>query len=358
LQWVTSTADKPKKHRLYVICGEDETLRADAVDRIVRLVAPQERVTFYLGRDVGETSPGELWDAVTTQPMLGITKRLVIAHHADRIWRWDPLFAFVDGASVYPETTLVLVVDRPALGKRQRAKNSVPGVPVWETVYEPWEERVRGYSGATVLACSPLSADAPEYRKPSQAQRWLSMRLPVTQPQTEYLWSRVGGDSLLARDVVRSLRLVGVTDATAMAYSDFTAAVDMLVGRHGAEDFVDHLLFDRRNEALTSVVDAGFDAAEWSRIVGLLGQRLDWLHALHGALATNERLDQVMRRLNIHQKWILHYAHRENAKHNIARKYDTSRVAQCRLLLARLDKTLSASGSVPPGFGAALIASW
>ncbi len=360
LQWVA--AGKPKKYRIFVIHGEDATLRADALDQVLRVSDPQEKSFF----SVGEDPPAQIWDAVTTQPMPGIKRRLVVVRHADRMRlsvadksRRQPLRDFIDGSSVYPETTLVLILDRPSLGKRVRNKQkSLPGSPVWETSYEDWEQWLRDYSSAGIITCSPLSADQPDRSKASAAQRWLSLRLPVTQGQTEYLWRRVGGSSLLARDTVRTMRLIGVVDATGLAQSDFVGYVDQIVGTHGADDFVEHLLFERRADAFASVADQDFDVSDWRKIVGLLGQRLDWLGGLNGALATSEKLDQVMRRLNIPRHLILHYAHREDVRYNIARKYDGRRVSRCRQLLAEFDAALGSSLGVPPGFGEALVAAW
>lgn len=359
MQWITSTADRPKKYRIYVILGEDATLRADALDRVVRVTEAQEQQFFHVGFGEGEASAAQVWDAVETQPAPGVKRRLVVAHHADKMRRWDPLKSFIAGASVYPETTLVLVLDRESLGKRVRSREkSLPGAPVYETTYEEWEQQLKDYSSAAVISCSSLSLEQQDRRKPSAVARWLSLRLPVTQAQAEYLWRRVGGSSLLARDVVRGLRLVGIQDATGLASAQFAGYVDMLVGKHGAEDFVDQILFERRADALASVLHQNFDRSDWRKILGLLGQRLDWLGALHGALATNEKLDQVMRRLQIPRHMILYYAHREDVRHNIARKYDARRVSRCRTLLAEFDAVLGTSGSVPPGFGEALVASW
>lgn len=358
LQWVT--AEKPKKYRIYVILGEDAVLRADALNRAVQLVKAQEQVYLHVGPPAdGGATGATVWDAVMTQPMPGIKRRLVVVHHADRLRRWEQLKAFIDGSSVYPETTLVLVLDRTSLGKRVRNKQkSLPGSPVWETTYEEWEERLRAYSNAAVISCAPLSVEQSDWGKPSPVARWLKLRLPVTQKQAEYLWRRTGGSSLLARDALASMHLMGVTDASNLASSEFAAYVDNIVGRHGAEDFVEHLLFERRSDALASVVDQDFERSDWSKIIGLLGQRLDWLGGLHGALATSEKLDQVMRRLQIPRHMILHYAHRDDATHNVARKYDSKRVIRCRNLLAEFDNALGESRGVPPGFGEALVASW
>lgn len=359
LQWITSTADRPKKYRIYVILGEDATLRADALERVRRVTEPQEQEFLHVGSGEGEVSAARVWNAVETQPAPGVKRRLVVVHHADKMRRWESLKSFVGGASVYPETTLVLILDRESLGKRVRNREkSLPGAPVYETTYEEWEKLLKDYSSAAVISCSALSVEQQERGKPSAVARWLSLRLPVSQAQAEYLWRRVGGSSLLARDAVVAMRMVGINDATGLAQAQFAGYVDMLVGKHGAEDLVDQMLFERRADALASVLHQDFDRSDWRKILGLLGQRLDWLGALHGALATNEKLDQVMRRLQIPRHMILYYAHREDVRHNIARKYDARRVSRCRALLAEFDAVLGTSGSIPPGFGAALIAAW
>jgi hypothetical protein len=355
LQW--AAADKPKKYRIYVILGEDAALRADALDRVIALTQAQEQAFHHVGD--GETTAARVWDSVTTQPMPGITRRLVVVHHADKIRSWAQLRVFIDGAAVYPETVLALILDRPSMGKRVRnIKKSLPGSAVWETSYADWEQWLKDYSSSAVITCTPLSVDQSDRTRPSPVVRWLSLRLPVTQSQAEYLWRRVGGSSLRARDAVRSLRLLGVTDASNLGHSQFTGLVDAVVGKHGAEDLVDHILFERRAEALASVTLQDFDSIEWSRTLGLLGQRLDWLGGLHGALATAEKLDTVMRRLNIPRHMILYYAHREDPRHNIARKFDAARVSRCRKLLADFDAVLSSGRGVPPGFGPALVAAW
>lgn len=347
---------KPKRHRVYVILGEDPALRVDALDRVVRVVAPQERVTFHVGD--GEATPARIWDAVTTRPLPGVTSRLVVVHSADRLRSWASLKDFIDGASVFSETVLVLLLDRPQLGRRQRSRTkSLPGAPVWETVLDEWEQWLDAYSGAVVIRCSPLSLDS-DRGKPSAVARWLSLRLPVTQRQAEYVWRRVGGASLLARDALRALRAIGIADATGLPQLSFARAVDQVIGLHGAEDLVDQLLFNRRAEALASVQHQEFSRVDWHKILSLLAQRLDWLGPLHVALATNEQLDQVMRRLGIHRKWILYYAHREDPSHNVARFYDAKRVARCRCLIADMDSALGQSKGVPEGFGEALVSSW
>lgn len=359
LQWVSSTADRPRKYRIYVILGEDATLRADALDRVLAVTKPQEQEFLHVGYGEGEATAAQVWDEVATQPMPGVKRRLLVVHHADKLRRWGPLKAFIEGAAVYPETTLVLVTDRTALGKRVRNREkSLPGAPVWETSYEDWEQLLSDYSSAAVITCGELSLEQAHRGKPSPVGRWLSLRLPVTQAQAAYLWRRVGASSLLARDVVRGMRLVGINDATALSMSEFVSYVDSLVGKHGPEDLVDQLLFERRADAMASVLDRDFDRTEWSRILGLLGQRLDWLGALHGALATSEKLDQVMRRLQIPRHLILYYAHRDDVRHNVARRYDANKVSRARKLLAEFDAALGTSGRIPAGFGPALVASW
>lgn len=357
LQWLSS--DKPKKYRVFVLLGSNHTLRSDVLDGVRRVVDPQEVESFFLGSGEGDASPAQVWDSVTTQPMPGVKRRLVIVRDAHRIRNWRPLDAFIAGAASYPETSLVLVLDRDQLGKRERNREkSLPGAPVWETVYEPWEQSLKNYASCGVFVCSELSLEAADRTKPSQAQRWLSMRLPLSQRQTEYLWTRVGESPLLARDVLRGLELIGLRDASLLSFSDFMAYVNALVSVHGATDFVDHLLFDRKLEAFSAVQSSGFSAGDYRKILGLLAQRVDWLHALHGALATNEHLDQVVRRLGIPRHMVLYYAHRDVAKNNIARKYDLRRVVRVRSLLADFDARLSASPVVPVGFGESLIVAW
>ena len=347
---------KPKRYRVYVILGEDSALRVDALDRVLAVVAPQERVAFHVGVD-GVTA-ARVWDAVTTRPMPGVTSRAVVVHSADRLRSWAPLREFIDGASVFPETTLVLLLDREQLGTRQRSRTkSLPGAPVWETVLAEWEGWLDSYASAGVIRCGSLSLDS-ERGKPSAVARWLSLRLPVTQRQAEYLWRRVGGSSLLARDAVRCLRQLGIADATGLPSLTFSGYVDLIVGLHGAEDLVDQLLFARRAEAFAAVQQQDFTRADWHKILSLLAQRLDWLGPLHVALATNEQLDQVMRRLAIHRKWILYYAHREDSTHNVARFYDEKRVARCRRLIGDLDSVLGRSKGVPEGLGEVLVSAW
>lgn len=357
VQWLE--AKRPKKNRIIVILGEDVALRADALDRAVALVKPATLVRFSVGSE--GTTAAKIWDAVFTQPLAGAGSRMVVVHHADKLRKsaWSPLKQFIDGVAAFPETTLVLVLDRRELGTRQRNRvKSTPGMPVWETVLSEWEEWLKSYSSSVLVTCSPLSIDAPEPRKPSPVARWLSARLPVSQRQAEYLWRRTGEDSVLARDAVRALRVLGLTDATGLPESGFAGYVDSVVGLHGAEDLAEHLLFERRREAFASVTGNEFTRAEWYRTLAFLSQRLDWLGPLHQALATNEQLDQVMRRLGIHRKWILHYAHREDHKHNVARRYDAKKVSRCRRLLADFDAQLGRSKGVPEGFGESLVAAW
>lgn len=351
--------EKPKKSRIYVILGEDAALRADVLDRVVAHVAPQDRVTLHVGSAEGDATAAQVWDAVTTRPLAGTASRLVVVHAADRLRHWAPLKVFVDNASIFPETTLVLVLNRPQLGTRQRVrKPSMPGGWSWEDVLAEWEQWLKSYTSSSLITCRPLSIEPNERGKLAPATRWLSARLPVTQRQAEYLWRRVGGDSILARDTVRALRALGLADASGLQGSQFASYVDAVVGIHGPEDLVDQLLFERRADAFAAVAEQDFSRADWAKILGLLGQRLDWLGPLHEALATNEQLDQVMRRLGIHRKWILYYAHREDKNHNVARRYDPKKVARCRRLIADFDAQLNSSRGVPSGFGEALVSAW
>jgi len=361
LQWVSS--GKPKRYRITVIHGEDAVLRAEALDTAVRLAGAQEATYLHAGRsgDSEAATAAQIWDAVFTQPMPGISRRLVVIHHADKMRdrSWTNLKTFIEGAKAFPETSLVLVLDRNRLGKRVRNREkSLPGAPVWEDSYEEWESSLRDYTGAGVISCASLSADQQDPTKPSSAQRWLSLQVPISQRQAEFLWRRVGGSTLLARDVVRTFVLLGYTDLTALATSEFQERVQLIAGMYGAEDFVEHLLFDRKLEAFASISDQTFEHSDWRKILGLLAQRVDWLSALHGALATGEHLDQVMRRLQIPRHMILHYAHRGDQRFNIARKFDLTRVRRCRNLIADFDSRLGSSQVVPLGFGESLIASW
>jgi hypothetical protein len=290
----------------------------------------------------------------------------VVVSYADRIKKWHGLTHFIKNKAAYSETTLLLLSERAGAGVRQRStkKGGLPGKYVWETVLTEWEDAVRSYAAGCAISCTTPSIELPSTGNRggvgamSSLARWLSLRLEVSQQQAEYLWSRTGEQSSLARDVVDQLRLSGIPSARSIGMTEFRAAVNAVLTAHGSEDFAELVLFGRKQLALTSLADHSFSSADWSRIIGYLSQRLDWLAPLNVALATNERLDQVQRRLGIHRKYILHYAHREDPAHNIAKHYDRVRVLRCRQLLADLDASLAAVPGVPAAFGEVLLASW
>lgn len=359
-QWLTSPATKTRI-RVYDVFGPDLTLRADVVAEIERRVSAQDRLAFT----TGDTSDTEIWRTLSTTPLAGVSSRLLVISSPERLKDWSGLDRFIKDKTSFTETTLLLVSDRAEAGRRVRKPDPrMPGKSSWSTELTEWEQLVRDYSAGCVISCTTPSIDLPVTGNRggvgalSPLARWLSLRLEMTQQQVEFLWARVGESSALARDVADQLHLVGIENAKHLGMSEFRAAVASVLTAHGSDAFAEQLLFGRKQLALTSILERDFSSGEWSKVLGYLSQRLDWLSPLHVALATNERLDQVQRRLGIHRKWILHYAHREDQTHNIARHYDRVRVLRCRALLADLDAALGSVPGVPPGFGEVLVSAW
>lgn len=341
--------------------GPDATMRSEVLAEIERRVAASVRVSFLAGED----SDSSIWQTLATAPLSGSATRLVVVTNPERIKDWSGLFRFVKDKASFSETVLVLLSERAEAGARVRVVDPLsPRKMIWETQLTDWEKAIRDYSAGTFVVCStpsvelPATGDRGGVGALSPLARWLSLRVEMTQAQAEYLWARCGSRTSLARDVVDQLRLAGVASTKHRGMSEFRAAVDSVLTAHGSEDFAEHVLFGRKQLALLSLVEHEFSVAEWNKILGYLSQRLDWLEPLHIALATSEKLDQVQRRLKIHRKWILQYAHREDQNRNIARSYDRPRVMRCRTLLADLDSSLSSSRGVPVGFGEVLVSAW
>lgn len=360
IQWLTS--DRSKKYRVFDIYGSDAALLTDVVLDIESRVSAQETVRVVSG----ETVDNVIWRRLSTAPMAGVSSRLFVLSAADKMKDWRGLEQFLSDRASFAETTLLLLSDRAQAGKRVRDTTSkVSGKSSWKTELQHWEQLVRDHSSGTHIECNTPSIELPiatgnrgGTEALSPAARWLSLRVQMNQKQAEYVWQRAGHSSALARDVTDQIKLLGRTDVRFSGLSDFAAVVDSILTAHGPEDFAELLLFGKKYLALTSISDHDFTSSEWSRILGYLSQRLDWLLPLHDALATNEKLDQVQRRLGIHRKWILQYAHREDRSRNIARHYGRDRVLRCRSLLACLDSALAESRSVPPGFGEVLVSTW
>ena len=351
--WTRLGSDRPAKaHRCYEVLGPDAVIRADCLAEITARVGPAV-VSRVSAQDV---SPERVWDEITATPF-GSGSRLVVVSDAEHLRWWDPLRPWLADRARHAGTTVVFLSGRSERGKRRRNRNTGK----WETELADWQRWVDASTAAIVIECPALSIEtvgATRTPAPSQAACWLSLRVPVTQRQAEYLWRRVGGSTALARDVLEQLRLLGLADASRVGERDFASYVDEVVLPQGADGFVEDLLFDRRSAVVQSVRECEPDGAEWSRVIGLLTQRLEWLAPLHHALGTKESLSTVSHRLGINEKWILHYAHREDHTHNIARHYPPRRVAACRSLLADLDAALAVGRGVPVGFGEVLAASW
>lgn len=362
VQWLTSDRTSTK-YRIYDVLGSDAALRTEVVDTLVQRLSPAEIVRVTVGSGDGEHSTAQVWDIVKAAPLIRAEgARLLIVSEAQRLQFWGPLRELIDDRARFADVVLVLVSDRAQQGWRERDPQSLPGQPIYKTVLAEWEQWLKDYSSATSITCSTPSIDV-DNKGVSQVSRWLSRHLVVTQRQAEYLWSRTGQSTALAGDVVEQLARAAPAlgrsrDARDLALPDFQRLVDGVVTMHGPEELVDLILFGRKQLALASIRDQEFESSKWRGILGLLSQRLDWLAPLHDALATNEDLQQVQRRLSINRKWILTYAHREDPKHNIAKQYNQAKVARCRQLLALLDDALESQPGVPPGLGEVLIASW
>lgn len=362
VQFLTS-ASPSTKTRIYDVYGSDSALRTDVLTEIERRVFGSGSVN-RISLAFGELSDDSIWQRVFTTP-LGTTSRLIILSSPERMKSVRGLQRFISDKASCSDTVLVLLSERAEAGTQVRDPNQkLPGKPVWKTVLSEWEQCVRDYASGTYISCNTPSSELPPTGDRggvgalSSLAKWMSLRVEVTQQQADYLWARTGQRSLLSRDVLDQFQLCGVRSARLMGVSEFRRVVDSLITSHGSEDFAELVLFGHTQRALTSLAEHDFSSAEWARTLGYLSQRLDWLAPLHDALATKERLDQVQRRLGIHRKWILWYAHREDSTHNIARHYDGVRVARCRRLLAELDASLTALPGVPPAFGEALLASW
>lgn len=338
-------------HRCYEVLGADAVIRADCVEEIIARVAP----AAVLRLDATELSSEQVWAEVEAVSSGG--SRLVIVSGADRIEWMDPLRGWLADRARVADTTLVLLSERPDRGRRRRDDRTGR----WVAELASWQRWIDGHSAAIAIECPAPSVEvlgSVRATGPSVAAVWLSRRVPVSQRQAAYLWRRVGGSTALARDVCEQLRLLGLTDARPLGDRGFAARVDVLVSAQGAESLVEDLLFDRRAAVVRTLVERDVERAEWSQVLGLLGQRLEWLAPLHHALRSRETLSTVSNNLGIHEKWILHYAHREDPSHNIARHYSPRRVASCRRLLCDLDAALLASRGVPVGFGEVLVAAW
>lgn len=358
VQWLTSSKTLS---RVYYVFGPDTALLTDVLTEIKRRSSNADYITL----SASEVSDEEIWRVLSTPPLASVSSRLLIVSSCERIKTWNGLERFIKDKATYSETTLVLLSDRDELGTRVRdSSQKLPGKPMWKTVLSDWEQLIHDYSAGITIFCTTPSIDLPSTGNRggvgaiSSLAKWFSLRVEVTQQQAEYLWTRSGESSALARDVLEQLRLLRVSKARLMGVSEFRTIVNSLLTPHGSEDFAELILFGRKQLALTSLLDHTFSLADWARVLGYLSQRLDWLAPLHIALSTNERLDQVQRRLGIHRKFILHYAHREDSTHNIAKHYDVARVSRCRRLLADLDAVLVSSSGVPPAFGEVLVASW
>jgi hypothetical protein len=355
VQWLCSSVSSSKKYRVFDVFGADATMRTEVLMEIERRVGAVQRVALSAAEVPVET----IWQTLARAPLAGVSSRVVVVSSCERIRDWSGLKKFVQDRVSFAETTLVLVSDRAEPGRRVRVSDKhIRGKYSWVTELTEWEVLIKDYTAGTYIQCSTPTVDVSVSDGLSSVARWFSLRVPVSQRQAEYLWSRAGENTALARDVLEQLRVLGLRDAKSIAESEFKSMVNVALTLHGAVDFAEALLFGRRELALASLMDHSFSTADWSKVLGYLSQRLDWLGPLHVALATNEVLSQVERRLNIHRKWILHYAHREDQNHNIARHYDKARVRRCRTLLGDLDSVLSPNRPVPPGFGEVLISCW
>jgi hypothetical protein len=344
-----------KKYRVFDVFGSDTTLRTEVVQEIERRVSARQRVSL----SAAESSAEALWRAVAQAPLAGAGSRMVLVSESDRIRDWSGLQRFITDRSAFTETTLVLISDRADPGKRVKKFNPrIPGKIEWVTELTESESLIKEYSSGIFIHCQTPSLEVSGVDGLSAVARWMRLRVGVSQRQAEYLWSRSGQSTALVRDVLDQFKILGTADVSLRGETEFHRLVDSVLTLHGAEDFAELLLFGKRDLAVASLLEHTFSVSEWSRVIGFLSQRLDWLQPLHVALGTNERLDQVEARLKIHRKWILHYAHREDKSHNIARYYDAARVRRCRLLLAELDSVLSSIKYVPPGFGEVLLAAW
>lgn len=355
VQWLCTAPSSSKKYRVFDVFGEDATLRGEVLQEIERRVGAQQRV----GLSAAELSADAVWRALAQAPLAGVSSRLVVVSSCERLRDWSGLKRFVEDRASFAETVLVLLSDRAEPGRRVRVPDKfVRGKYNWVTELTEHETLIKEYSSGIWIQCSVPTVDVSGADGLSSVARWLSLRLPVSQRMAEYVWARAGGSAALARDVIDHIRILGYSDARLIGESEFRKIVDSVLTLHGADDFGEALLFGRKDQAFAALADSSFSSADWSRVIGYLAQRLDWLGPLHVALATNESLSQVERRLSIHRKWILHYAHREDKTHNIARLYDDSAVKRRRVLLGDLDAALGGSRIVPPGFGEVLVASW
>ena len=351
--WTRRGSDRPAKvHRCYEVLGADAVIRTDCVAEILDRVAP----SVVLRVSASDLSPERLWSEVCATPF-GSGTRTIIVSDADQLKWWDPLRTWLSDRARHAGSTLVLLSGVSDRGRRRRNRQTGK----WETELAEWQLWVDNSCAATTIECPVPSVDTVGSARapvPSQVAVWLSQRLPVSQRQAEHLWRRAGGSTSLARDTLDQLRLLGVSDARDLGERTFASYIDDLVLPQGAESFTEDLLFDRRAVLCQTLQERELSRADWSKIIGLLTQRLEWLEPLYHALRSKESLSTVTNRLKIHEKWVLHYAHREDKSHNIALHYSPRRVAACRHLLADLDAALASSLGVPVGLGEVLVSEW
>jgi hypothetical protein len=325
--WLTAWKKNPRAKQVTWIYGPEQVLKDDVVAAIRRTLDVD--AWSYLPMVVGEDSERAVWAALDEHP-IGLSNRLVVVHHAERLTQWDRLIDWVATRTQNPKTYVVFV------SAEERLARTDP----------PPEERRRGVKEELLPYLAAISGKGPliECRPFTQATAkhavsWVRSRLLMREAVAGHLLDRANGDLRLVRDTLFKMRVMGVEPTVTV--------VNTMLAEQPRDSFVASLMALDKKTALSALQRV--PEGDYSRLVGLLDSDIEFANRIHDMLIEQKTQGEIMRAVGNRGFLVSDVI-------PVAKHYNSKRVMAIRLVLAAIDEHLRQGIRV--GLMESLVAQW
>lgn len=307
-----SLEKKPKPRQFTWVCGTEQVLVEEVIERIHDELAPT--VVNYAQFVVGEDKERAIWNEMDQHPF-GRSMRLVVIRNAERLKNFDRLAEFVKFRTSNPHTYVVFVSGEPRLPRlepteQEKRDRKVPALL-------PHLQLLSNGKGF-LIECRPYTqATAPH------AIAWVRAKVPMREGIAGHLLDRANGDLRLVRDTCRKLK--GYESEIQLS------TINSLLAERPRDDFADALLaMDKRTAHLAL---SRLAPSEYSRTIGFLDARLETAGLVHDLMTAHKEQKEIAAALGS-QRFLV------GDLMAVAKYYDVRRREAIRKVLSEADAAL------------------
>ena len=300
------------------ICGSEHILVSEVVQTLVRFMNPTDWNLEY----VDGTDEKRVWDAVFQYP-LDHNPRIVIVRNAELLKKTDKIIEFVKTRTKNPNNYVWFV------SNEERTRKVGEGEDIHLVDF------LEAFKGrGQVVECRPFTSTTAKH-----AVSWVQSKVTMRVGVAQHLLTRSGWDMRLVRDILWKLSL--------FEQEPTIAAVNELMSERPADSLADSLLALKKKDAYLALATTPED--EYSRLLGLLDQKLDLAGTVHDMLVEHQPTSAITRAVGSMSFLIPDLL-------PVAKHYDAKRRAHIRKLLAQADEALR--GGVHTAVVESVIAAW